>query len=67
MDKLTVEAKVIVIEEREGGKAIVFQSKRQKMPFAINLKGDEKLKVGDRVIVEVKPKKKRAKKSEVEK
>ena len=65
MGKLTVEAEIIAVEEREGGAAIVFQSKRQVKPFVINLKGDEKLKSGDRVIVEVssKPKRKRASKS----
>ncbi|MCK5641728.1 MAG: hypothetical protein KAJ19_13080 [Gammaproteobacteria bacterium] len=67
MGKFTVEAEIVFIEKREGGAAIVFQSKRQIKRFAINLEGDEKLKVGDRVIVEVssKPKRKRAKKSEV--
>jgi len=67
MGKLTVEAEIIAIEQREGGAAIVFQSERQAMPFAINLEGDEDLNIGDRVIVEVsvKPKKKRASKSEV--
>lgn len=65
MGKFTVEAEIIAIEDREGGAAIVFQSKRQVARFAINLEGDGDLKPGDRVIVEVKPKKKRAKKSEV--
>lgn len=65
MGKLTVEAEIIAIEEREGGAAIVFQTKRQVARFAINLEGDVDLKSGDRVIVEVKPKRKRASKSEV--
>jgi len=69
MGKLTVEAKIVIVESREGGVAIVFQSKRQSKFFTINLMGDEDLKPGDRVIVEVslKPKRKRAKKSEVQK
>lgn len=67
MGKLFVEAEIIAIEQREDGAAIVFQSERQVKPFAINLEGDEDLNIGDRVIVEVsvKPKKKRASKSEV--
>jgi len=67
MGKLTVEAEIIAIEDREGGAAIVFQSERQAKPFSINLKGDVNLKVGNLVIVEasLKPKRKRASKSEV--
>lgn len=64
MGKLTVEAEIIAVEGREDGTSIVFQTKRQVKRFAINLEGDVDLKPGDRVIVEVKPKK-RAKKSEV--
>ncbi len=65
MDKLTVEAEIIAVEAREGGAAIVFQSKRQVKRFVINFEGDVDLKPGDRIIVEVKPKRKRASKSEV--
>lgn len=61
MGKLFVETEIIAIDKREGGMAIVFQSSRQIKPFVINLEGDEDLKVGDRVVVEVsiksKPKK----------
>lgn len=65
MEKLTVEVEIFAIEQREDEVAVVFLSDRQAKTFAINFKGEASLKPGDRVVVEVKPKKKRAKKSEV--
>jgi hypothetical protein len=62
MGKLCVKAEIIAIDKRADGHAIVFQSDRQAKAFVISLEGDEELKVGDRVSIEVsiksKPKKK---------